>query len=64
VNDLHWPLLTGRLTADMLEAFLTTLGLGGYPGGLALELSPTNPDPIRALREGREIVGTMVPGVG
>jgi sugar phosphate isomerase/epimerase len=63
VNDLHWPLLTGRLTADMLEAFLTTLSLGGYPGGLALELSPTNPDPVVALREGKEIVGKMAPGV-
>jgi sugar phosphate isomerase/epimerase len=63
VSDLHWPLLTGRLTSDMLEAFLTALLLGGYPGCLALELSPDNPDPVRALREGKEIVKAMAPGV-
>ncbi len=64
VSDLHWPLLTGRLTADMLDAFLTELHLSAYPGGLALELNPANPDPVRALRQGREIVGKMVPGIG
>jgi hydroxypyruvate isomerase len=63
VDDLHWPLLTGRLTPDMLEAFLTTLRLGGYPGGLALELNPANPDPVRALREGRGIVRQLAPEV-
>ncbi len=64
VADLHWPLLTGRLTADLLEAVLTLLRVSGYPGGVALELSPDNPDPVRALREGRDIVRQMVPGVG
>src|SRR5205085_11660752 len=49
VEDLHWPLLTGRLTADMLEAVLTVLRLGGYPGGVALELNANNPDPVGAL---------------
>lgn len=62
VEDLHWPLLTGRLTADLLEAVLTVLGVSGYGGGLALELNPNNPDPVRALREGRQIVLQMAPG--
>jgi sugar phosphate isomerase/epimerase len=64
VGDLHWPLLTGRLTSDMLDAFLTELHLSGYPGGLALELNPANPDPVQALRAGKEIVAKMVPGMG
>jgi sugar phosphate isomerase/epimerase len=63
VGDLHWPLLTGRLTSDMLEAVLTVLELGGYAGGVALELNPENPDPVRALREGREVVRQIVPGI-
>jgi sugar phosphate isomerase/epimerase len=63
VADLHWPLLTGRLTADLLEAVLTVLGVSGYAGGVALELNPDDPDPVRALREGREIVRQMAPGV-
>jgi sugar phosphate isomerase/epimerase len=63
VGDLHWPLLTGALTADVLEAFLTTLRLGGYAGGLALELNPANHDPAGALRAGRDIVRQMAPGI-
>ena len=62
VGDLHWPLLTGRLTADLLEATLTVLGLGNYGGAVALELNPNNPDPIRALREGRRIVEGILGG--
>jgi sugar phosphate isomerase/epimerase len=62
VADLHWPLLTGRLTADMLEATLTVLRLGGYPGGMALELNPANPEPIRALKEGKQIVERLLLG--
>ena len=56
VSDLHWPLLTGRLTGDTLEAFLLVLQLGGYDGGVALELNPKNADPVAALREGRRLV--------
>ena len=33
VGDLHWPLLTGRLTGDMLEAMLAVLDLGNYAAG-------------------------------
>lgn len=56
VGDVHWPLLTGRLTSDLLEAVLATLQLGAYDGAVALELSSANPDPIRALADGKRIV--------
>jgi sugar phosphate isomerase/epimerase len=55
-EDLHWPLLTGRLTGDMLEALLTVLELGGYDRGMALELNPKNRDPVGALRDGKKLV--------
>jgi sugar phosphate isomerase/epimerase len=56
VNDLHWPLLTGRLTSAMLKAFLAALKDEGYDGALALELNPDNTDPVRAMEEGKRIV--------
>jgi sugar phosphate isomerase/epimerase len=55
-QDVHWPLLTGRLTADMLEAFLTVLEMGRYDRGMALELNPKNHDPVAALREGKRLL--------
>src|SRR5262249_62270181 len=57
VGDLHWPLLTGRLTSDTLEAVLMVLQLGNFDGGVALELNPKNADPVGALREGMRLVG-------
>jgi sugar phosphate isomerase/epimerase len=54
VGDLHWPLLTGRLTSDMLDAVLTVLEDADC--GVALELNPRNPDPVRALADGRKLV--------
>jgi sugar phosphate isomerase/epimerase len=54
-GDLHWPLLTGRLTAGHLEELGVALRAGGYWGGLTLELNPANADPVEALRAGREI---------
>jgi hydroxypyruvate isomerase len=56
VGDLHWPLMTGRLTAPALKAALHAIRAVGYDGALALELNPTNPDPVEALRQGRRIV--------
>lgn len=56
VGDLHWPLLTGRLTRDMLDAFFAILRESDYQGGLSLELNPENPDPIKALRDGKRLV--------
>ena len=56
VSDLHWPLLTGRLTAEMLDALLNVLDTDDYRGGVALELNPANADPVRALAEGRALI--------
>jgi sugar phosphate isomerase/epimerase len=56
VADLHWPLLTGRLTADMVDALVAVLRLSNYGAGLGLELSAKNADPLQALREGKVIL--------
>ena len=53
-GDLHWPLLTGRLTERVLQATLAALAASGYRGALALELHPENPDPVGALGSGWE----------
>lgn len=55
-GDLHWPLLAGRLTEDLLVRFLAALPSAGYGGALCLELNPHNPDPVGALREGKALV--------
>ncbi len=56
VSDLHWPLLTGRLTEATLTATLSALHARGFDGGLALELQATNAEPGKALKEGKELV--------
>jgi sugar phosphate isomerase/epimerase len=55
-EDLHWPLLTGRLTEPVLVAFLATLRGQGYDGALSLELHSQNPDPVDALRQGKALL--------
>jgi sugar phosphate isomerase/epimerase len=60
VSDLHWPLLTGRLTEDLLRATLASLVAQGYAGGLALELRAENAEPAEALRRGRQLVESLV----
>jgi sugar phosphate isomerase/epimerase len=55
VGDLHWPLLTGRLTPRHLDDLAVALREQGYRAGLALELNPGNPDPVAALRESKRI---------
>jgi sugar phosphate isomerase/epimerase len=62
VGDLHWPLLTGRLTEKHLADVANALREIGYRGGLALELNPRNDDPAGALREGRAVVGRFFGG--
>jgi sugar phosphate isomerase/epimerase len=32
-SDLHWPLLKGQLTEDMLQATVDSLATAGYAGG-------------------------------
>jgi D-psicose/D-tagatose/L-ribulose 3-epimerase len=56
VGDLHWPLLTGRLTEQCLRDTLTALRTVGYDGALTLELSAGNADPVAALRQGKQLL--------
>jgi sugar phosphate isomerase/epimerase len=56
IGDLHWPLLTGRLTEGVLRSFLAALVANGYDGALTLELSPRNADPVGALAQGKELL--------
>jgi sugar phosphate isomerase/epimerase len=55
-GDLHWPLLTGRLTEAALSRALIALAKGNYHSVIALELNATNPDPVTALSEGKSIL--------
>jgi sugar phosphate isomerase/epimerase len=59
-GDLHWPLLTGRLTRDGLRALGAALRSVAYRGPLSLELNPANADPVAALREGKELLESVV----
>ena len=56
VGDLHWPLLTGRLTRATLLAFVWALQKHHYDGNAALELNAQNPNPIQALRQSKECI--------
>jgi sugar phosphate isomerase/epimerase len=55
-GDLHWPLLTGRLTIRHLNELAAALESIRYGGGLALELHPSSADPEAALREGLAVL--------
>ncbi len=56
VGDLHWPLLTGRLTFQQLDDTIAALRAIRYRGALAFELNPTSSDPIQALRDGKKLI--------
>ena len=58
-SDLHWPLLTGRLTRDDLRRLCAALRKMGYGGPLSLEFSPNNADPVAALRAGKELLEAL-----
>jgi sugar phosphate isomerase/epimerase len=58
-GDLHWPLLTGKLTRQDLLGLAEALREIDYRGGVALELNPHNADPERGLSEGRAIVADV-----
>lgn len=55
-GDLHWPLLTGRLTRKALEGVLAALRQIDYQGALCLELNSANAHPEVALREGKRLL--------
>lgn len=58
-GDLHWPLLTGKLTREMLQDVVAALRRNQYQGALALELNPKHADPVDALRRGKELLGEL-----
>lgn len=58
-GDLHWPLLTGRLTAEQLRDVLAALPAAGYRGALALELNSQNAAPTEALRQGKQLLEAL-----
>src|SRR5437764_383609 len=49
-GDLHWPLLTGRLTRRDLEGLAAALREVNYCGGVALELNAAHGDAVPGLR--------------
>ena len=51
--DLHWPLLAGVLTKEVLAATFAALALSPYTGPASIELSPQLPDPVAALAQSR-----------
>jgi sugar phosphate isomerase/epimerase len=60
VSDLHWPLLTGRLTEELLRATLAALFAQQYTGALCLESRAENAEPAEALRQGRQLVERLL----
>lgn len=58
-DDLHWPLLSGKLTRGQLKAVLAALTRNRYQGAVALELNPRNPDAVDALRKGKELLDDL-----
>ncbi len=62
LNDLHWPLLRGRLTKDNVQSIGTALRHVGYTGALTLELNAHNPDPVGGLRDGKKILEMLLEG--
>ncbi len=59
-NDLHWPLLTGRLTETILLHLGQALRESGYQGAVALELKPGKADPIAALHQSQQIAQRLL----
>jgi sugar phosphate isomerase/epimerase len=60
-GDHHWPLLTGRLTEEDLQAVSGALVVAGYRGAVALELNPQNADPVSAMRDGKALLERQWP---
>ena len=56
IGDLHWPLLTGKLTEEYLRAIFAALATADYAAPIALELNPHTPDPVAALREDKALL--------
>ncbi len=59
VSDLHWALLDGVLTEDVLKNTLGTLDRIGYDGPVSLEMNPGLPDPMAAIESGFRLVRAL-----
>jgi len=62
VNDVHWPLLSGRLTDATLRTTVAALRAADYREALELELSPKNAEPVAAARQGKELMEKIFTG--
>lgn len=56
IDDLHWPLLDGRLTEEQICAVIEAQRTAQYEGALCIELNPTLEQPLDNLRRSREIL--------
>lgn len=56
ISDLHWALLDGVMTEELLAAALQALADIGYEGALSLELNPNLPNPPKALGASRDLL--------
>jgi sugar phosphate isomerase/epimerase len=61
VSDLHWPLLTGRLTETHLTALEAALRETAFTGGISLELKTSAAERAPALRASKEIAERLFP---
>ena len=59
VDDSHLALLDGVMTESSLKRTLQALDPVGYTGPVSLELNPTLPDPVDALRRSKAIIGNL-----
>ncbi len=60
VGDLHWPLLTGRLTAKHLTDLAAALRELRFSGGLSLELKAAASERASVLRAAKEITTSLL----
>ena len=58
-SDLHWGLLDGVLTEDVLNNTLGALKQISYDGPVSLEINPSLPDPLAAIKAGFQLVDCL-----
>lgn len=61
VQDLHWPLLTGRLTEALLRETVVSLHRIGYTGALSLEIANAE---YAVIEECKNLVGRLLAPCG
>jgi sugar phosphate isomerase/epimerase len=60
MSDLHWPLLTGQLTEELLRSTLSSLLANRYAAPLCLELRAEKTEPAEGLRQGKQLVERLL----